>query len=180
MTLVATLFIDPESITPWFLLVAAACAALTGVTGVVAFIFVWAPKTNIKAREWFHEFTGAGPALRATEANTAAVQCLGTQLETFGNELTANREAIKAVDEKGDQRHADNTTELGALSGNLERTATALNRFTDEHTAEAEMRNQAIEAVGTLARETAVQLLKHERSRTKHVTRVRKSASSGA
>lgn len=161
--------LDPQSITPWFLLVAAACAAVTGLFGILAGLYVWWPRTNKKAIEWFHEFTGAGPALRATEANTAALTEISANLEAFGTELQANRAAIKDVEEKNDQRHNDNTTELGALSNNLERTANSFDRFTEESTAAADLRNEAIIAVTTLARTTAEMLQKHASSSSRHV-----------
>lgn len=175
--------LNPESITPWFVLVAAVCAALTGVAGILTGAYIWLPRGQERMKAWFHDVTGAREAIDIGNRALAEVQTLNCSVTALSANIQTVTDMQAAHHQENTDRAddlatkaraleaagADLTVEVGALSGNLERTATTLARFTEEHLAEADTRNRAIEAVATLANETAAAMRAHTNARSKHL-----------
>ncbi len=162
--------IDPEALTPWFVLVGSACAALTGVVGVLFGLSVWWKNRGSGAlRQWIHETAGAAS--------------VGRSVDLVKEEVTAVKNGLGSLETLRAQNHEDNQaalrrhdSELGALVTAQDRIGVAVKTLADEITAESEQRTAALTEVTTNLRDVAAiaaEAHAHSRSRKKHPTQAR-------
>lgn len=155
--------------------VAATCAALTGVAGVLFALRVWwrnRGKDGLK--NWIHETSGAAQVARTTAEGLAAVRL---ELSKSVEQQNISQQGVERLTEA---HHRDNQIAISAVGGAQERTATALRTFVDDHMIEAAQRDDAIaklndtqERMTVVLEALAVELRAHTRSRKKHPTQLR-------
>lgn len=139
--------------------VAAVCAAITGVGGILLAIRLWwlhRGKDDLK--NWVHETSGSADVAR--------------EVRSARDSFNAGLEELKRIQ---DEHHSGNQMAISAVSGATERVAVDLRTFVDEHMIEAQTRDAAIarlnETQATIAAtlaQVAAALGTHDRSRRKH------------
>lgn len=161
------LAIEPEQLTPWFVLVTAAGTASTTVVGILIGIRVWWKHRGRGAlKSWIHETSGAA----------AVAQEVRNAKDSF-NQGLSKLEQLQTDNHKKNtvwlQRH---DVELSALTRAQEQTSTTLRTLTDELMVEGEQRTAAMNHLTENLREVAqmaVEGARHARSRKKHPTQPR-------
>lgn len=130
--------------------IAATCAALTGVSGILFGLRIWwrnRGKDGLK--NWVHETSGAAAVARTTASGLESVRDELSKAVTSLNDRHASLENLTvqraaALEELTEARHRESQLALSGVSGAQDRTAIELRNFVDEHLHEAEQRDQAI------------------------------------